>query len=130
MERRLRILLPRSVRDGDLLETTNGMREVTKVVEHFTGSGRKPSKVVITVQCLVNPAGSELTFHLSAHGAPTHVKVLRMWKPRKIHVTEASPEDVEARDRAVFIEGFCFESGATREDALEAWAARNNSKEA
>ena len=127
-----RIIPPRNVKVGDRIATTNGMREVLKVEllrhprlpHHATklnpyrpinARQNRVYRVDITVQDVMSEAGTVLTFMMDR---PTKVTVQR----DSVLAIFASRE--EHQDRAVFINHYCFESGATREEAVAAWEAK------
>ena len=156
MPTQTRIIQPRNVKVGDRIATTNGMREVLKV-EHLrhprlphhatklnpyrpiNARLNRVYRVDITVQDVMSEAGTVLTFMVDR---PTKVTVQREGKARKtetreqlaewligeVNVEVAEEDAQEHQDRAVFINHYCFESGATREDALAAWAKRKAAK--
>jgi len=129
-----RLIPPRNVKVGDRLETTNGMREVLKV-EHLRhpkvphhASKLNPYRPInerlnrvyrvdITVQDVMSDAGTTLTFMVDR---PTKVTVQR--EAKVLEETKLEAEELQAR--TVFINHYCFESGATREEAVAAWEAK------
>jgi len=136
MPTQTRIIQPRNVKVGDRIATTNGMREVLKVELHrhpkFKATQVRVPRVFrvdITVQDVMSDAGTVLSYYVDR---PTKVTVQREGKARKTETREqlavAEEDAQEHQDRAVFINHYCFESGATREDALAAWAKRKAAK--
>jgi len=146
MPTQTRIIPPRNVKVGDRIATTNGMREVLKVELHrhpkFKATQVRVPRVFrvdITVQDVMSDAGTVLSYYVDR---PTKVTVQREGKARKtetreqlaerligeVNVEVAEEDAQEQQDRAVFINHYCFESGATREDALAAWVKRKAAK--
>jgi hypothetical protein len=119
-----RIIPPRNVKVGDRIATTNGMREVLKVELHrhpkFKATQVRVPRVFrvdITVQDVMSDAGTVLSYYVDR---PTKVTVQR--EAKVLEETKLEAEELQAR--TVFINHYCFESGATRADALAAWAKR------
>lgn len=61
-----KIIRPRSVKVGDLLATTNGMREVFKVERRSMGKPARVYRVDITVQDVMSDSGTEIRFFTDA----------------------------------------------------------------
>lgn len=120
-----RLIQPRNVNVGDRIATTNGMREVLKVELHrhpkFKATQVRVPRVFrvdITVQDVMSDAGTVLSYYVDR---PTKVTVQRA---EQVLIGEVAEDAQEQQDRAVFINHYCFESGATREEALAAWTLK------
>lgn len=138
MPTQTRMIPPRNVKVGDRMATTTGMREVLKVelLRHpsVTTKVNRVYRVDITVQDPSTRSGESepLRYYTDRPGkvtvqrdGPVRATETREQLAERL-IGEVVVEDAErAQAKRVFIEGYCFESGATKEDAETAWAAQH-----